>query len=60
MTEDQIERRAERMMDHLDRLLLAGTMSQDDYDKAVAELNQWVEAKMGIVVRNWLSTGVWS
>ena len=41
MTEDQIERRVERMMDHLDRVYLNGGMTQDDYDKAVRDLNEW-------------------
>jgi hypothetical protein len=45
MTEEQIELRVERMMDHFDRLLLAGQMSQRDYDKNVADLHRWTEAK---------------
>jgi hypothetical protein len=45
MTEDQIERRVERMMDHLDRLLLAGQMPQQDYDAAVKDLDAWAKAR---------------
>jgi len=41
MTEDWIERRVERMMDHLDRVYLNGGMTQDDYDKAVRDLDEW-------------------
>jgi hypothetical protein len=33
------------MMNHLDRLLLAGDMTQRDYDGAVRELDAWAEAK---------------
>ena len=43
MTEDWIERRVERMMDHLDRVYLNGDMMQDDYDKAVRDLDEWSE-----------------
>jgi predicted RNA-binding protein associated with RNAse of E/G family len=45
MTEEAIERRVERMMDHLDRVLMSGQITQDNYDKAVQELNQWAEAQ---------------
>jgi hypothetical protein len=44
-TDERIERRCERMMDHLDRVLLAGAMSQGDYDKAVLELDEWANAR---------------
>lgn len=46
MTEEQIERRVEKMVDHLDRVFLAGGMSQGDYDKAMRELDQWASAKL--------------
>ena len=45
MTEDQIERRVERFIDHLDRVFLAGEISQDDYDKAIRDVAAWAEAK---------------
>jgi len=45
MTEDQIERRVERMMDHLDRVFLNGDLSQVEYDKAVAELSRWADCQ---------------
>ena len=45
MTEDQIERKVERMMDHLDRLLLSGEMNENDYDKSVKDLAQWADAQ---------------
>lgn len=47
MTEDQIERRVEKMVDALDRQLMAGTMSQQDYTKAMRDLDRWAEAKRG-------------
>jgi hypothetical protein len=43
MTEDQIERRVEKMTDSLDRQFLAGHISQKDYDHAMRELGQWAE-----------------
>ena len=41
LTADQIERRVEKMVDHLDRLLTSGSMSQRDYDKNLADLRRW-------------------
>lgn len=41
MNEDQIERRVERMMDHLDRLLLGGQIDQKTYNLAVKDLDLW-------------------
>ncbi len=46
--EDEIERKAERFMDHLDRLLLAGDLSQDSYDKAVRDLSLWASLKLAL------------
>ena len=39
MTEDQIERIIERKMDGLDRLLMNGKLTQEEYDREVAALN---------------------
>lgn len=44
MTEDQIEARAERAMDRLDRRLLAGELSQADYDREVQSLAEATQA----------------
>lgn len=41
MTEAQIERIVEREMDKLDRLLLAGQLSYEDYDFEITELEKW-------------------
>jgi hypothetical protein len=46
MTEEQIERRVEIMVDHLDRLLMSGQMTQGDYDAAMRELDRWASAKL--------------
>lgn len=43
MTEDQIERRVERMTDHLDRLYLTGKLNEKEYRLAMRDLNQWAE-----------------
>jgi hypothetical protein len=43
MTEDQIERQVERMMDHLDQVFLSSSMTQDEYDTKVKEINVWAE-----------------
>ena len=41
MTEDQIDRIYERMMNNLDRQLTKGFMTQEQYDLEVAELDKW-------------------
>jgi hypothetical protein len=41
MTEHQIEIIAERRMDRLDEQFLKGTLSQEEYDKAVREIEIW-------------------
>lgn len=51
MTEEQIERRVERMTDHLDRLLMNGDMPQKDYDAAMRDLAQWADAKYAETAR---------
>lgn len=45
MTEEQIERKVERLIDHLDRVFLAGGMTQDNYDKAIRDIRDWAETK---------------
>jgi hypothetical protein len=41
MTEDQIEQAVERAMDRLDRQLMNGSLSQEEYDTEVKSLAQW-------------------
>lgn len=45
MTEDQIERVVERSTNKADRRLMAGIMSQADYDAEMAELSAWADRK---------------
>ena len=45
MTEDEIERRVEKMVDALDRLFTRGQMSQRDYDAAIRDLDLWAKGK---------------
>ncbi len=42
MTEDQIERRAERRMDALDREYLAGGLSEAEYQRGVDAIDREV------------------
>ena len=51
MTEDTIERRAERHMDLADKLFLAGTITQETYDKMVREINERAEAQYQTIAR---------
>lgn len=51
MTEDAIERRAERHMDIIDKLFLAGTIDQTTYDKCVREINERTEAQYAAMAR---------
>ena len=48
MTEDQIERRAEWVMDGIDRLLMDGKMSQNEYDATVRRLHDWTEQQYAL------------
>jgi hypothetical protein len=41
MTEKEIEREAERRMDTLDRHLLAGVITQLQYELSVHDLEKW-------------------
>ena len=43
MTEDEIERRVEKMTDHLDRLFMRGSMTQREYDEAMRDLALWAD-----------------
>lgn len=43
MTEEQIERRAERAMHRLDAQLIGGKITQAEYDREVQSLHRWTE-----------------
>lgn len=47
MSEEQIEREAERRMDRLDKHLLQGHLRQAEYDAAVDELDTWCKRQYG-------------
>jgi hypothetical protein len=55
MSQDDIEAfitaRFERMVEHLDRMLLLRHISQEDYTKALAELAEWAERKRAVAKR---------
>ena len=43
MTEHEIEIRAERAMDRLDRQLLSNQIQQAQYDRDIVSLDKWAE-----------------
>lgn len=47
MNEQQIELSAEHQMDALDRLLMNNTLTQEDYDRKVKELDEWTTRQIG-------------
>ena len=51
MTEDQIEAKVESEMDRLDRKLMNGKITQDEYDDAVYTLDKWADQQYKHVSR---------
>jgi hypothetical protein len=45
MTEQEIERVAERRMNMLDRHLLVGNINQEQYDQLVQDLDEWAKSE---------------
>ena len=41
MNEDQIEKIVEQKIDRLDKLLLSGVISQEEYELEIKYLDQW-------------------
>ena len=41
MTEDEIERAAERAIDRLDRQLMRGELTQEQYDREIGIVDSW-------------------
>lgn len=41
MTEDQIERAVERMIDKADKKFLSGEMTDTEYDMEISIINRW-------------------
>jgi hypothetical protein len=44
MSEDEVERRVERMVDALDRRFLTSKMDQAQYDAEMAKIDAWSQA----------------
>lgn len=53
MTEEQIEGRVEKIVDHLDRLFMAGQLTQRQYDAEMKAVNQWAENKLSKLLPYW-------
>ncbi len=45
MSEHEIERRVEFAVDRLDKRYLRGELSQREYDRETAKLDQWAQAQ---------------
>lgn len=45
LTEDQIETRAARMTDDIDRRFMAGLLTQKQYDGEMADLRRWEDGQ---------------
>jgi hypothetical protein len=45
MTEQEIERTAERRMNMLDRNLIVGNINQEQYDQLVRDLDNWAKSE---------------
>ena len=43
MTEDEIERRVERLFNALDRKLMSGQLMRAEYDRQAAEIAAWAD-----------------
>jgi hypothetical protein len=50
LNENQIEAIVERRMDSLDRQLMAGECSQDEYDHAADILSKWADEQYALIV----------
>ena len=46
MDTEQIEHRAERMMDALDKRYLSGELDKDEYEEGVEVISSWIKAKV--------------
>jgi uncharacterized membrane protein len=48
LTEEQIESRVERMTDNIDRRFMSGQLTQDNYNKEMAELQRWADRQFDL------------
>ncbi len=46
MTEDQIERKVERVMNNLDAQLMSYNITQEQYDREVMLLDKWAQMQL--------------
>ena len=46
MTQEQIDHRVEKMLDHLESQLFAGTITPKDFASNVADLHRWEKTAM--------------
>lgn len=46
LTEEQIERRVEKMTDHLDALYMAGRIDSKSYHSQMADLGRWSDEQL--------------
>lgn len=46
LTEDEIERRAERIMNVIDRSYMRGEITAEMYDMLVKDIDQWVQEQL--------------
>lgn len=51
MTEQEIETRVERMINHLDRMYMSNAITKRQYAQAMEELNKWAEGKYAELAR---------
>jgi len=51
MTEQQIESRVERMVDSLDKRYLRGEFTESEYEREMANIDQWAERQYRFAAR---------
>jgi hypothetical protein len=59
LTEEQIERRVERMTDRVDARLMNGSLTQEAYDVAIEFVNEWAEREYRFRLREKAPT-IWA
>jgi len=59
LTEEQIERRVERMIDRVDARLMNGSLTQEAYDVAIEFVNEWAEREYRFRLREKAPT-IWA
>lgn len=57
MTEDQVERRVERMVDLLDAAFMRGDFTQEEYDARMKAVDEWAEARLSEILPRYAGRG---